>query len=144
VSSRWFRRILAAIFILAGVAFVLTTISTVALLGGAFFGVVDAQIALDEETGDRTIASAIQAIAGLVAGVLIVKGVFALGRSRIRAYRAFELAILVDLLLAQAFAFLDVGFGAAVDVFIDLALLATLRYLQNQERKLQAAGTAPV
>jgi hypothetical protein len=144
VSSRWFRRILAAIFILAGVAFVLTTISTVALLGGAFFGVVDAQIALDEETGDRTIASAIQAIAGLVAGVLIVKGVFALGRSRIRAYRAFELAILVDLLLAQPFAFLDVGFGAAVDVFIDLALLATLRYLQNQERKLQAAGTAPV
>ena len=79
----------------------------------------------------------IQATAGLVAGVLIVRGVFLLRRSRGRAYRAFELAILVDLLLAQPFAFLDVGFGAALDVFIDLVLLATLRYLQSQERTLQ-------
>jgi hypothetical protein len=144
VSSRWFRRILAAIFILTGLGFVLTTIATAALLGGAFFGVADAQIALDEATSGGTIASVIQAAAGLVAGVLIVKGVFELRPSRGRAYRSFELALLVDLLLAQPFAFLDVGFGAAVDVLIDLALLATLRYLQNQERKLQAAGTAPV
>ncbi len=79
----------------------------------------------------------IQATAGVVAGVLIVRGVFALRRSRVRAYRAFEFAILVDLLLSQPFAFLDVGFGAAVAVFIDLGLLATLRYLQTQERKLR-------
>jgi hypothetical protein len=143
VSSRWFRRILAAIFILTGLGFVLTTIATLALLGGAFFGVADAQAALDEATSGGTIASVIQAVAGVVAGVLIAKGVFALRRSRVKAYRAFELAILVDLLLAQPFAFLDVGFGAAVDVFIDLALLATLRYLQNQERKLQVER-APV
>jgi len=142
VSSRWFRRVLAAVFILAGVAFILTTIATVALLGGAFFGVADAQIALDEETSGGTIASVIQAIAGVVAGVLIVRGVFVLRRSRARAYRAFELAILVDLLLAQPFAFLDVGFGAAIDVFIDLALLATLRYLQSQERLFAARAAA--
>ena len=143
VSSRWFRRILAAIFIIAGLAFVLTAIATVALLGGAFFGVLDAQVALEEETAGGEIAAVIQALAGLVAGVLIVKGVFALRRSRAKAYRAFELAILVDLLLAQPFAFLEVGFGAAVDVFIDLALLATVRFLQNQERKLQV-DRAPV
>jgi hypothetical protein len=140
VSSRWFRRILAGIFIIAGLAFVLTAIATIALLGGAFFGVLDAQIALEEETASGAIASLIQAIAGLVAGVLIVRGVLALRRSRAKAYRAFELAILVDLLLAQPFAFLDVGFGAAVDVFIDLALLATLRYLQSQERRLLPAS----
>jgi hypothetical protein len=139
VSSRWFRRILAGIFIVAGLAFVVTAIATVALLGGAFFGVLDAQIALEEETAGGAIASVIQAVAGLVAGVLIVRGVFALRHSRARAYRAFELAILVDLLLAQPFAFLDVGFGAAVDVFIDLALLATLRFLQTEERRMQAA-----
>ena len=138
VSSRWFRRILAAVFIIAGVAFVLTAKATVALLGGAFFGVADAEIALQEETAGGAIASFIQATAGLVAGVLIVRGVFLLRHSRVRAYRAFELAILVDLLLAQPFAFLDVGFGASVDVFLDLALLATLRFLQSQERKLQA------
>lgn len=143
VSSRWFRRILAAIFILTGVGFVLTTIATAALLGGAFFGVADAQTALDEATSGGTIASVIQAGAGVVAGILIVRGVFELRHSRAGAYRAFELAILVNLLLAQPFAFLDVGFGAAVDVSIDLALLATLRYLLTQERKLPA-GVAPV
>ena len=142
VSSRWFRRILAAIFIIAGMAFVLTAIATVALLGGAFFGVTDAQIALQEETAGGAIASVIQALAGLVAGLLIVKGVFTLRHSRAKAYRAFELAILIDLLLAQPFAFLDVGFGAAVDVFIDLALLATLRFLQTQERRLQTPAPA--
>jgi hypothetical protein len=143
VSSKWFRRILAGIFILAGVAFVLTAVATVALLGGAFFGVLDAQVALDEETSGGVIASVIQAGAGVVAGILIVRGVFLLRRSRGRAYRAFELAILVDLLLAQPFAFLDVGFGASVDVFLDLALLATLRFLQTEERKLQVER-APV
>ena len=143
VSSRWFRRILASIFIIAGVAFVLTAAATVALLAGAFFGVADAQIALDEETSGGPISSVIQALAGLVAGVLIVRGIFVLRRSRVRAYRAFELAILVDLLLAQPFAFLDVGFGAAVDVFIDLALLATLRYLQAQERLLALSASPP-
>ena len=140
VSSGWFRRVLAAIFILAGIGFLLTVLATVALIGGAFLGVTDAQTAFDEMTTSGTIASAIQAVAGLVAGVLIVRGVIALRRSRIKAYRAFELAILVDLLLAQPFAFLDVGFGAAVDVFIDLALLATLRFLQSQERRMLATA----
>jgi hypothetical protein len=142
VSSRWFRRILATVFIIAGLAFVLTAIATVALLAGAFFGVPDAQIALDQETSGGPIASVIQATAGLVAGILIVRGVFLLRRSRVRAYRAFELAILVDLLLAQPFAFLDVGFGASVDVFLDLALLATLRFLQTGEKRLASGQTA--
>jgi hypothetical protein len=44
-------------------------------------------------------------------------------------------------LLAQPFAFLNVGFGASVAVFIDLALLATLRYLQSQEKRLSGGLT---
>jgi pimeloyl-ACP methyl ester carboxylesterase len=138
VSSPGFRWTLAAIFILLGVLFLVGVATIVAVLVGSLLGIPDAQAELDE----TTIASVIQGTASVVAGVLILRGVFALRRSRARAYRAFELAILVDLLLAQPFAFLDVGFGAAVDVFIDLAVLATLRYLQTQERKLQAE-TAP-
>jgi pimeloyl-ACP methyl ester carboxylesterase len=136
VSSRGFRWTLAAVFILIGVLFLLGVVAIVAVLVGSLFGVTDAQVELEQ----TTIASVIQGIASVVAGVLILRGVFALRRSRAKAYRAFELAILVDLLLAQPFAFLDAGFGAAVDVFIDLALLATLRYLQFQEKRL-AAGT---
>ncbi|TMC68739.1 MAG: hypothetical protein E6J13_13620 [Chloroflexi bacterium] len=144
VSSRWFRWILAGVFILTGVGFLLSVTAVVAVLAGSLLGIVDAQDALVEVETGNTIASVIQAIATVAAGVLIVRGVFVLRRSRVRAYRAFELAILVDLLLAQPLAFLDVGFVAAADVFLDLALLATLRYLQAQERRLVGAvGAAP-
>jgi len=144
VSSRWFRWVLAGVFILTGVGFILSVTAILAVLVGSMLGIADAESArIEIETGN-TIASVIQGIASVAAGVLIVRGVFLLRRSRGRAYRAFELAILVDLLLAQPFAFLDVGFGAAVDVFIDLALLATLRYLQAQERRLLAATTPAV
>jgi hypothetical protein len=142
VSSRWFRRILAAIFILTGIGFLLSVTAVIAVLAASLLGITDAQDALIEIETGNTVASAIQAIATVAAGVLIVRGVFVLRRSRLRAYRAFELAILVDLLLAQPLAFLDVGFGAAVDVFIDLALLATLRFLQTQERRLLATAAA--
>jgi hypothetical protein len=142
VSSRWFRRTLAVIFILTGVGFLLSVTAVIAVLAASLLGVTDAQDALIEIETGNTVASAIQAIATVAAGLLIVRGVFVLRQSRLRAYRAFELAILVDLLLAQPLAFLDVGFGAAVDVFIDLALLATLRFLQTQERRLLATATA--
>src|SRR5258706_2265272 len=48
VSSRWFRRILAAVFIVAGLAFVLTAIATLALLCGALLCLVDAPVRLAE------------------------------------------------------------------------------------------------
>jgi hypothetical protein len=141
VSSRWFRWILAGIFIVTGVGFLVSVTAILAVLAASMLGITDAETArIEIETGN-TIASVIQGIASVTAGVLILRGVFVLRRSRVRAYRAFELAILVDLLLAQPFAFLDVGFGAAVDVFIDLALLATLRFLQTQERRMVAAAT---
>jgi hypothetical protein len=130
VLSRGFRWTLAGIFILIGLLFVLGVVAIVAVLVGSLLGIPDAQAELEQ----TTIGSIIQGTASVVAGVFILRGVFVLRRSRARAYRAFELAILVDLLLAQPFAFFDVGFGAAVDVFIDLAVLATLRYLQHQEK----------
>ncbi len=66
-----------------------------------------------------------------------------LRRSRLRAYHAFELAILVDLLLAQPFMLLDAGFRGFFEVLVDVALLFTLRYMQRQERRVavQTADT---
>ena len=72
--------------------------------------------------------------------MLIVRGLLAVRRARLTAYRSFELAILVDLLLNQPFAFLDQGFGQAFDVIFDLLLLAILRYLKAEEHRLLAAA----
>jgi hypothetical protein len=64
-----------------------------------------------------------------------------LWRSRVRAYRAFELALLIDLLLVQPFSLLVSEFAALTGVFFDLLLLGGVRYLLNEERVL-AAQTA--
>jgi hypothetical protein len=69
-----------------------------------------------------------------------VVGVVQLRRSRHRAYRAFETAVLIDLLLVQPFTLLDTGFPGLAQVFIDLALLASLRYVQSEEVVLKSPG----
>jgi hypothetical protein len=72
--------------------------------------------------------------ASLIAGGLTLAGLISYRRSRLRAYHRFELAVLVNLLLAQPFNLLDTGFAGAVDILIDLLLLASLGYMQAQER----------
>jgi len=135
-GSRWFGRLIAAIFILDGLGFVLTVVAGLALVVGVLIGNAEARAAFDETTAGSTVPSLIQVLAGVVAGGMVVAGLVALRRSRSRAYRLFELAILVDLLLVQPFSFLESGFVATLDVFVELALLATLRYLDGQERRL--------
>ena len=54
-------------------------------------------------------------------------------RSRHHAYRAFETAVLIDLFLVQPFTLLDTGFAGLTQVFIDLGLVASLRYLLSEE-----------
>ena len=142
-GNRWFRRAVAGLFILQGLAFVLTLVYATAVIGGTLIGIDEARTELEQANGGNGIASWIQIGAGLVAGMLIVRGLFALRRSRVHAYRSFELAVLMDLLLAQPFAFLATGFGAAADVFIDLALLTALRFMQAQERRMGTPERRP-
>jgi hypothetical protein len=141
-ATVWFHRFVAGVFVLQGIGFVLTVLAALALIGGALFGVAEARAALDESTGGSTISSWVQVLAGLIAGALVISGVVALRSSRVRAYRSFELAVLVDLLLAQPFAFLEAGFAAAFGVLVDVVMLAVLRYLQVLERGLWANRAA--
>ena len=135
-GSTAFRRLVAGIFILQGIAFLLTVLSAVAMLVGALLGIEDARVALAESVNGSTATSWIQVVASVIAGGIIVRGVVALRRHRDRAYHLFELAILVDLLVAQPFAFLESGFVATVAVFVDLAVLAALRFLDAQEHRM--------
>jgi hypothetical protein len=138
VGNEWFRRLIAAIFVLQALALLVGVAAAAAVSMGTLLGIAEARVAFDEAAAGATLASWIQVIAGLVAGGLVLRGVIFLWRSRVRAYRAFELAILIDLLLYLPFAFLDEGFVTFIDVLIDLALLATLRYMQVQERRMLA------
>ena len=140
VTTTAFRRVLVALFAIEGLALVLTLIAVVAFFGATALGIdVGADAALELGTGGP-FAVAVQLVASGVACVLIVRGVFAVRHSRLAAYHSFELAIMVDLLLNQPFAFLDQGFGQAFAVLFDLLLLAILRYLKAEEQRLLASA----
>lgn len=143
VAKQWFRRTLAGLFALQALGVGLLVFYALFVAGAAATGSASAQteLAQAERTGP---IGWIEAAAALIAGGFTVVGIIWLQRSRLRAYHAFELAILVDLLLAQPFMLLDAGFGGYLEVLVDLALLATLRYMQAQERRVvvQTADTA--
>jgi hypothetical protein len=132
--SRWFRRAIITLFALQGLGYVLSAIATLALLVGVAVGNAEARAAFADATGGATVTSWIQLVAGAISGAMIVRGMAVLRRSRSRAYRSFEIAVLVDLLLVQPFHFLDLGFGPAADVILDLVMLAILRSLHGLER----------
>ena len=136
-STAAFRRVIVALFVIQGAVFVVSLLAVAAVIGGAALGLGDLRDALAQASGGTTLTAWIQLFANLISGGLIVRGLVSVRHSRLRAYRSFELAILVDLLLYQPFAFLDQGFGPAVDVLLDLALLAVLRYLKAEEHRMQ-------
>lgn len=141
-STAVFRRVIIALFAIQAAAFLITLIGTVALLvDAAALGMGDLRTVLAQARGGTTLTNIIQLVANAFSGVLIMLGIVWVRGSRLYAYRAFELAILIDLLLYQPFAFLDNGFAPTVDVIADVALLAVLRYLKALERQLAAPST---
>jgi hypothetical protein len=142
VATHWFRRTLAGLFSLQAVGVALLVFYALIVAGAAATGSASAQteLAKAERTGP---IGWIEAASAVIAAGFTVVGIAWLPRSRLSAYHAFELAILVDLLLAQPFMLLDAGFYGFFEVLVDLALLATLRYMQLQERRV-AYQTADV
>jgi hypothetical protein len=133
-----FRRLVIAVFAIEGLFFIPSFVAVAALFGATAIGNGDLGAALALATGGRSFTPAVQLVATFVSGIFLVRGLITVRHSRLRAYRSFELAILVDLLLNQPFAFLDLGFGQSIDVLFDLALLAVLRYLKAEEHRLLA------
>jgi hypothetical protein len=141
IANRWFRRVVAALFILQALALVLGALVAVAVGVALMAGFITTQSAFSGLAPGGP-GDVVQTGASLVSGGLTVAGVMALRRNRLRAYRWFEMAVLVGLLLAQPFTLVDAGFGGLVEVFVDLALLVTLRFMIAQEHQLAARPAA--
>jgi hypothetical protein len=142
MHARWFRRVVIAIFCVQAVGVVLTFVYTAAVAVGAIAGSAGA---LEEWNATLRGGPIIWAtlLGALVAGGFTVAGVAQIPRSRRRAYRLFETALLIDLLLVQPFTLLDTGFAGLTQAFIDLGLLLALRYMQTEERVYHSvAGSA--
>jgi hypothetical protein len=78
-------------------------------------------------------------VGSTASAVLVALGLWRLKRgSRLDAYRMFERALLVSIFGTRVFAFVESQFGAVFGLAIDLILLVTVRYVAEQERRLEA------
>ena len=141
MHAKWFRRVVITIFCIQAVGVVLTFVYTSAVAVGAIAGSAGA---LEEWNatlrGGPIIWTTL--LGTLIAGGFTVAGVTQIPRSRRRAYRSFETALLIDLLLVQPFTLLDTGFAGLTQVFIDLGLLLALHYMQAEERVFHSVAAS--
>ena len=143
VHNRWFRRAVTGVFCLQAVGVVLSVVYTVVIAAGVAAGSGEAMQEWNSTFSGGPIIWA--TLAGTaVTGLFTLIGVVQLTRSRYRAYRAFATALLIDLLLVQPFTLLDTGFAGLTQVFVDLALLVALGYMQAEERIRRVAPPMPV
>ena len=148
VRNRWFRRVIAGLFVLQAIATIMTLLYVAVVAGGAALGITEAQAEL-RAAQQGGLSAIIEGASSILVGIFTIVGVARLWRrdpahqSRIHAYQAFEIAILIDLLLFQPFSLLNDSFAGFAGVIIDLALLGTLRFMIVQERHIAAAKPAP-
>jgi hypothetical protein len=76
-----------------------------------------------------------QLIASSVAAGFAIVGAFRIFDSRLEAFELFRRAVLINLLLTEFFIFSRIQFGAMPGFLLNLALLVTLRYAINEERR---------
>jgi hypothetical protein len=77
-------------------------------------------------------------VSSLAVGVLVFVGIVALRTSRLAAYRWFERAALVSILLGQVFSFYLEQLEALLGLAVSIVILVTLRYTIHEEEDLIA------
>lgn len=154
----WFVRLAArrhfatGLTILFGV-WALLTLATAAMLtlsflldlGGAHPGFAS------DALSDMRLHNYASLIASAVAAVLVVIGIVRLRRGRrLDGLRMFERALLVSILIAQVFSFVESQFGAVFGVAVNLVLLAGVRQLvanaaseSSEDGDAAAVGAGP-
>ena len=121
VLTRGFKLVIAIVFILLALVAVLSV----------------ASLAVDlAQNGTLTFTKWTQLVTNIVLSVFYCLGVYALfRRSRIVAYRWFELSMLFSIFVVQIFDFADLELWAAVEFVIVLLLFVTLRILIAEEER---------
>jgi hypothetical protein len=127
----WFRPLVTAVFVVWALNGVFVVIGTV-LSFGLDLGGVARQFA-----DDRLLSVSFLNVATVgtqaVSIALIVLGLARLRRDRLAAYRCFERALLVSILLTKVFIFVRSQFGAVFGVGLDIVLLISVRSMMGAE-----------
>jgi hypothetical protein len=79
----------------------------------------------------------IAVVAASVAGVFVIIGILMLRRNRLTAYRWFDRALLLRILVVQVFLFQEEQFAATLGLAVDLFVWAMLRSAMTIEEQRQ-------
>jgi hypothetical protein len=140
IDQRWFSRAVATVFIIwAGVA-VLQILALAVAAGLTLTGDLEG---FDFTDGHYPLFIEIaRIVSSIVSAVFVWLGVLRLRSSRLRAYRAFERALLINIFLTQVFAFVESQFSAVFGLIISLILYMIVRSMITRERELVARAEA--
>jgi hypothetical protein len=107
-------------------------------LGGAHHGYGS------DRLGDLAFVNVASLASSALSAALVARGVLQLRRgARAAAYRSFEHALLVAILVTQVFAFFESQFGAVFGLAIDLLLLVALRAAESNDAAARDAVVSP-
>jgi hypothetical protein len=125
---RGFVPTIAAIFVVQAIALVTAAVTAIVADPG---GVV-------RNLEDLSFVEAGALAASLVSGAFVVGGVVRLPTSRLAAFRWFDRALLVSILVGQFFAFAQSQFGALTGLVVTLPLLGAVRFVIHAEQETAA------
>ena len=144
IQRPWFTRALCVVFILLAVVAALEVLILVFAVGNVLTG--DSLRVVLDDAGDSIntlpFVNWANIASSLLANALVWIGVVRLRRSRMDAYKWFERALMVTILLTQPFVFIESQFGAVFGLGVSVLLLITVRSLSAGERRLQEAAGA--
>jgi hypothetical protein len=103
-------------------------------------GVSVVEIAVDE--GDHISFINLAGLASsLVSGLLVISGVLRIRRGhRLEAYRQFDRALMVAILIGAFFSFVEIQFSAVFGLAANILLLITVRLMIDGEQELHGAS----
>ncbi|MBF8266700.1 MAG: putative rane protein [Dehalococcoidia bacterium] len=90
-------------------------------------------------SSEQTVVAAALAGSSFLHGVLVVVGILHWRASHLQAYRWFERAMLVSILVTQVFIFYDSELAALTGLAINLLVIAALRFMIHREEALPVA-----
>jgi hypothetical protein len=139
IEQRAFRPIVGwifAVWALVSVAWVFEVVLPLGIdVGGALPGF------RSDAMSNLAFVNVASLVGSTASAVLVAVGLEQLRRhSRLDAYRMFDRALLVSIFGTRVFAFVESQFGAVFGLGIDLLMLVTVRYIAEQERRLDATA----
>jgi hypothetical protein len=106
---------------------------------------------VSDRLGDLAFVNLASLASSALSAALVARGVLQLRHgNRAAAYRSFEQALLVAILITQVFSFVESQFGAVFGLAVDLLLFVALRAVQSNDRAAHAdavpapRGVAPL